>query len=86
MRERFEGMESPCWCICRLLIFTWPYLLDSCLLVAYHLGRGGMPLYYAVVVNCKNGATVQKSRRRCLVYRRLPLRGGWRRSWLIIIF
>ena len=26
----------------------------------YHLERGGMPLYDAVEINCRNGITVQK--------------------------
>ena len=25
----------------------------------YHMGRGGMPLYDAVGINCKNGATTE---------------------------
>ena len=65
LREWLEVVESPSWCICRMIafpaaIFAWflsSFWPPSRARAAYHLGRCGKPLHDAVGVNCKQGAT-----------------------------
>ena len=63
MREVCEGVDDTYICGC--LSATRPSLLGSCVvfgppsctLVAYHVGRSGMPLHDAILLNYNKGAT-----------------------------
>ena len=60
------GKSGERWCQCNWKRATGPFLPGPVFFPSirpwsggYHLQRGGMPLYDAVVINCENGATTE---------------------------
>ena len=99
MRERSKRVESPGTFVTEW-VSRWFFRTAIPCSGGYHMERGGMPLHDAVGINCKKGATTKIKAQVWSIRAKgctlmtvcvlsdltwLPLLGGGRKSWYIII-